>query len=513
MKRYILKAIAFVVLAFSFSSFNQKKNAPTRPNILIIFSDDHALKAISAYGSPHMKTPNIDRIAKDGAIFKNMFCTNSICGPSRATLLTGKFSHKNGHINNKTKFDTNQDIFPKHLQEAGYETGWIGKWHLVNLPKFFNYWSILPGQGSYYNPDFIEMDGQTRRQEGYASDIIAGRAIDWLQNKHDTAKPFCLIIGQNAPHRTWLPDTADLHAFGGVKFKMPDTFYDTYEGRVAAQRQKMHIAKDLRMDYDLKVDDNHLPHKKRMNEAQLKTYNAYYEPLNEQFKKQNLTGMALDEWKFQRYMHDYMASVKSLDRNIGKVLDYLDKNGLTENTLIVYASDQGFYLGEHGWFDKRFMYEESFHVPLVMKYPKLIKKGTVVNSFAQNIDFAPTFLELAGVNIPDDIQGKSLLPLLKNQKPASWRKSLYYHYYEYPDEHNTMPHFGVRTDRYKLIRFYDDGDFWELYDLKNDPKELKNIYASAPKALVNSLKQELKRLIAEYGDKEAAEILKKETNP
>lgn len=508
-QQYLIILLFFAVIA---NTFAQKSNTPKKPNILVIFSDDHALQAISAYGSPHIKTPNIDRIAKDGAIFKNMFCTNSLCAPSRATLLTGKFSHINGHKDNRTKFDAGQDMFPKRMQEAGYETSWIGKWHLEATPQYFDYWSVLPGQGQYYNPDFIEMDGKTKRYEGYATNLIADRALNWLQNQHDSSKPFCLVVGQKAPHRPWLPDSTDFHAFDGVKFKMPENFYDSYEGRIAAQKQKMNIVVDQTLDSDLKVKNGTELHTKRMNAAQAKAWDAYYEPLNEQFKQQNLSGKALDEWKFQRYMHDYLACITSLDKNIGKILDYLDKAGLSENTLVIYSSDQGFYLGEHGWFDKRFMYEESFHMPLVMRYPKIIKKGTVINDFAQNIDFAPTFLDLAGIPIPKDIQGKSLIPILKNQKPALWRKSVYYHYYEFPWDHNVMSHFGVRTERYKLIRFYGDGNFWELYDLKNDPNEMKNIYSSAPKQTIITLKMNLKSLITQYEDTEAEAIFNAKLN-
>ena len=480
------------------------KPKDNRPNILIIFSDDHALQAISAYGSPYIKTPNIDRLAKEGALYQNMFCTNSLCAPSRATLLTGKFSHKNGHKDNLTSFDAGQDMYPKHLQSAGYQTSWIGKWHLQASPQYFDYWAVLPGQGAYYNPDFIEMSGKTVRQEGYATDVITDKALNWLSKDRDASKPFCLVIGQKCPHRNWLPDTADLQAFDGVKFPLPKTFYDNYEGRLAAKRQDMTVTKTMRLKEDLKIDAGDDAFVKRMNPAQRKAWLAYYDPISVDFKKQNLSGRALDEWKYQRYMQDYLGTILSLDRNVGRVLDYLDKTGLAQNTLVIYSSDQGFYLGEHGWFDKRFMYEESHHMPMLIRYPKRIKPGTVDKAIHNNTDFAPTILTEAGLTVPSDMQGLSFF----SKTP---RKSTYYHYYEYPAEHSVQRHFGIRTDRYKLIHFYADGEYWELYDLKKGPNELQNLAGKpAYQAIQKQLLNDLKNLIQQYEDVEAAEILKKE---
>lgn len=478
--------------------------ADSKPNILIIFSDDHALKAISAYGSPYVKTPNIDRIGKEGAIFQHMFCTNSLCAPSRAALLTGKLSHINGHRDNLSRFDAGQDMFPKRLQAIGYQTSWIGKWHLESTPQYFDYWTVLPGQGQYYNPDFIEMDGQTRRFEGYATTVTTDKALHWLEKGRDKNKPFCLVVGQKAPHRNWLPDTMDLHAFDGVKFPLPPTFYDDYAGRKAAAKQEMNVYRDMRILEDLKVDYD----LKRMNDAQRRAWQAYYQPMSAAFKSQNLSGKALDEWKFQRYMNDYLGCVLSLDRNIGRLLDYLDQQKMSENTVVIYASDQGFYLGEHGWFDKRFMYEESEHMPFLMRYPKLIKAGTNIDALLMGIDFAPTFLELAGAAIPAEIQGKSIVPLLRKRKASkNWRQQVYYHYYE-KAEHNVMKHFGVRTKRYKLIRFYGEGDFWELFDLQKDPQEMHNIYDDpAQKEVIVELKKQLRALAEGYQDKEALEIM------
>lgn len=502
MKKTLFSLSAFfLLLATGFLSF---KPQDKRPNILIIFSDDHALQAISAYGSPYIKTPNIDRLAKEGALYKNMFCTNSLCAPSRATLLTGKYSHKNGHKDNLTKFNAGQDMYPKYLQEAGYQTGWIGKWHLEATPHYFDYWSLLPGQGAYYNPDFIEMNGNTARVEGYATDVITDKALKWLNADRDASKPFCLVIGQKCPHRNWLPDTGDLRAFDNVKFQLPKTFYDTYEGRLAAKRQDMTVTKTMRLKEDLKVDAGNDAFVKRMNPAQQKAWLAYYDKVSADFKKQNLSGRALDEWKYQRYMQDYLGTLLSLDRNVGRVLDYLDKTGLTENTIVIYSSDQGFYLGEHGWFDKRFMYEESHHMPMLIRYPKHIKPGTIDRAIHNNTDFAPTILQEAGLPVPSDMQGQSFFSKIP-------RKSTYYHYYEYPAEHSVQTHFGIRTDRYKLIRFYNDGDYWELYDLKTDPDELKNQYGNpAYKTIQKQLIADLKKLIIQSEDTEAGEILKKE---
>lgn len=502
MKKTLLPLFLFIcLLGTGFLSFKPKDK---RPNILILFSDDHALRAIGAYGSPYIKTPNIDRLAREGALYQNMFCTNSLCAPSRATMLTGKFSHKNGHKDNLTQFDAGQNMYPKYLQAAGYQTSWIGKWHLQTIPQYFDYWSVLPGQGAYYNPDFIEPGDKTVRVEGYATDVITDKALRWLNHDRDDSKPFCLVIGHKCPHRNWLPDTGDLRAFDNVKFQLPKTFYDTYEGRLAAKRQDMTVTKTMRLKEDLKVDAGDDAFVKRMNPAQRKAWLAYYDRVTADFKKQNPSGRALDEWKYQRYMQDYLGTLLSLDRNVGRVLDYLDKTGLAENTIVIYSSDQGFYLGEHGWFDKRFMYEESHHMPMLIRYPKRIKPGTIDRAIHNNTDFAPTILQEAGIPVPKDMQGQSFF----SKTP---RKSTYYHYYEYPAEHSVQTHFGIRTDRYKLIRFYNDGDYWELYDLKTDPDELQNQYNNpAYKAIQKQLLTDLKKVILQYEDTEATEILKKE---
>lgn len=502
--------LSVLLILFTSNSFAQNK--VSKPNIIVIFSDDHALQAISAYGSPHIKTPNIDRIANEGAIFRNTFCTNSICGPSRAVLLTGKYNHLNGQYDNRTetRINTGQPMFPKYLQKNGYETSWIGKWHINNHPQYFDYWKILPGQGLYYNPDFINMDSSRVRIDGYATDIITDEALTWLDNGRDKSKPFSLVIGHKAPHREWQPDIQDLNAFDGKPFAVPDNFFDDFKGKKAAAHQLMEV-KDLRWDWDVKVNTKDVAYVKRMNPPQREAWDKYYETENQKLDTTRMTPKEIALWKYQRYMHDYLGCIVSLDRNIGRVLEYLDKTGLAENTIVIYSSDQGFYLGEHGWYDKRFMYEQSLRMPFLMKYPKVIQPKTVVNEMVVNIDFAPTILSIAGVKIPDDIQGKSVLPLaVKPAKTIKWRKSMYYHYYEYPDAHRVMPHFGIRTERYKLIHFYGNGSSWEFYDLKKDPDEMQNSYDNPEnRKLIFQLKKELKGLMLQYKDKEALGILAK----
>lgn len=515
----------------------------TRPNIIFIFSDDHAFQAIGAYGGKLMPTPNIDRIASQGAIFSNVFVTNSICGPSRATLLTGKFSHLNGYKANEEKFDVSQQLFPRLLRQSGYQTAWVGKWHLGTAPgDAFDSWTILPGQGNYYNPDFITAN-DTIQREGYVTDIISEYAFEFL-NGRDKDKPFFLVVGEKATHRSWQPDIQDLGAFDSIDFPLPETFYDSYEGRVAAHDQDMTVDKTMRLREDLKIHEGEVLDEKtfaarraefiksnfgdrkltpeqekridanlrdgayrRFTPAQREAYSNYYNKISKEFDEKKLSGKALVEWKYQRYIKDYLSTARSLDRNIGKLLDYLDANGLAENTVVIYASDQGFYLGEHGWFDKRFMYEESLRTPMVARYPGVIKPGTKVDQFVLNVDWAPTFLDIAGVAVPADIQGKSFLPVLQNPSTPG-RDAAYYHYYEYPRPHHVLPHFGVRTAKYKLIRFYGEKNFWELYDLEKDPRELNNIYATEGAGSVGTeLKARLQQLIQEYDDKEAAAIL------
>jgi len=490
----------------------QASNSGGKPNIIFIFSDDHAYQAIGAYGNKYAKTPNIDRLAKEGALFTNNLVTNSICGPSRATLLTGKYSHMNGYKrNDNTKFDTRQTLFPEVLRQSGYQTAWIGKMHLNSLPAGFDYWNILPGQGNYYNPDFISQPNDTTKYTGYVSDIITKFSTEWL-DKRDHSKPFFLIVGHKATHREWLPDLQDLGAYDDIDFPLPATFYDDYNGREAAKQQDMTIDKTMRLKQDLKVFPDYEKDwtYNRFNPGQKKIFKAYYDKIAREPEEKKLTGKALIEWKYQRYLKDYLSTANSLDRNVGKLLDYLDKSGLAKNTVVIYASDQGFYMGEHGWFDKRFIYEESLKTPFVIRYPGVVKPGSKVDELVTNIDWAPTILNIAGAKIPADIQGKSFFPLLTKTPSAvvPWRKEAYYHYYEFPQPHHVHPHFGIRTERYKLAYFYDGLDSWELYDLEKDPTEIHNIYGDENAGKVKAdLKQRLRQLMTAYKDTEALKIL------
>ena len=504
MKKFILTALIIITVCPAITA-QQKGNGP---NIIIIISDDHAYQTISAYGSKLMKTPNIDRIANEGALFNKAYITNSICGPSRAVLLTGKYSHKNGFKDNETSnFNAGQDLFVKQLQANGYQTAWIGKYHLGTQPQGFDFWQVFPGQGSYYNPDMLMMDGSTKRIEGYATNITEDIAEEWLDHR-DTGKPFCLIIGHKSTHRTWIPDTTDMGMFDDVTFPLPVNFYDDYQGRAAAKVQDMTIAKTMILGYDLKMlpPDNKESSITRMNATQRARFDAYYQPIYANFKSRNLSGNALTEWKYQRYMKDYLSTAASLDRNIGRTLDYLDQHQLTNNTIVMYLSDQGFYMGEHGWFDKRFMYEESFRTPMMIRYPGVIQPGTKLNDYVMNLDIAPTCLDAAGVAIPKAIQGKSFLPLLTG-KNVKAREAMYYHYYE-NGEHSVSPHFGVQTKSYKLIRFYKRVNSWELYNLQKDPHDMHNLYGKKGyKKITQQLKSQLNVLIAQYEDEDAKRIL------
>ena len=499
------------VLGISCVACQQKDKARGPYNIVYIMTDDHTAQMMSCYDTRYMETPNLDRIAADGVRFTNSFVANSLSGPSRACIITGKHSCANKFYDNTTcVFDATQQTFPKLLQQAGYQTAIVGKWHLESLPTGFDFWEVLPGQGDYYNPDFITQQNDTVRREGYITDIITDDAIDWMENKRDKAKPFCLMINHKAIHRNWMADTTDLALYEDKVFPLPETFYDDYEGRPAAAAQEMSIAEDMDLIYDLKMiapgKDSRLRELYesflgRMKPDERAAWDRFYNPLVEDFYKRDLKGRELAEWKFQRYMRDYMKTVKSLDDNVGRVLDYLEEKDLLKNTLVVYTSDQGFYMGEHGWFDKRFMYEESMRTPLIMRLPDGFSRRGDITELVQNIDYAPTFLELAGAAVPDDIQGLSLVPLLKGEHPDDWRTALYYHFYEYPAEHMVKRHYGIRTDRYKLIHFYNDIDEWELYDMQNDPHELDNLYGKEGyDDLTAELKSRLLSLQEQYGD-------------
>lgn len=513
----------------------QKAAAATqRPNIVYIMCDDHAFQCISAYGSPISKlapTPNIDRIAQRGMRFDRAFVENSLSTPSRACLMTGLYSNQNGQRQLGEGIDTTRTFFTEQLQQAGYQTAVVGKWHMGCDPKGFDYYHIYNDQGQYYNPQYrgTDTDGKYIVEEGYSTDLTTDHALSFIEHR-DTNKPFCLLLHHKAPHRNWLANTKYFGMYDNVTFPLPETFYDDYETRGSAVRtQKMSVTKDMRWEQDFKVPemldtanadswDSYLSlmnEVNRMNPEQRIAWGKYYFPRNRRLLEARLTGKELDEWKYQNYIRDYMSVIKSVDESVGRVLDYLDSHGLTENTIIVYTSDQGFYMGEHGWFDKRFMYEESLRTPLLIAYPGHIQPGTVCNKLVQNIDYAPTFLDLAGISKPKELPGRSLTPLFKaGDKVKGWRNSIYYHYYDYPTYHMVRKHDGVRTDRYKLIHFYGAGgldavkenkyqrqpgtrehgcmtyltslgyfepkdsavNYNELYDLQADPHELNNLY-------------------------------------
>jgi arylsulfatase A-like enzyme len=475
-----------------------------KPNILFIFSDDHAAQSISAYGINHLTklapTPNIDRIAEEGVLFKNNFCTNSICAPSRACVLTGKHSHINGQRGNGGQFDGSQSTFPKLLQQAGYQTALFGKWHLKSNPTGFDQWMVYPDQGSYYNPKFITPTG-TNQLEGYSVELVTDLSLNWLKENKDSDKPFLLMCQYKAPHRWWMPGPNYLNKFDEVTFPEPDTLFDDYRGRTSsAAKHKMGVGKNLAMGRDLKVSTKPVNKSGPLTPEQLARWNAAYGPKNQVFQDAKLKGKELVRWKYQRYIKDYLRCVAAVDDNVGRLLAYLEESGLDENTIVVYSTDQGFYLGEHGWFDKRWMYEESFREPLMMRWKGRIKPGTQVTQLTQNIDYAPTFLEAAGIAIPEDIQGESLLPLLNDSK-TEWRKSIYYHYYA-DGGHGVSKHYGVRNERYKLIHFY-GSDEWELFDLKTDPHEMKSEYDNPEYKTVRArMHKELDRLRAKYKNNE-----------
>ncbi len=505
-----LTLITITVLLFtSIVSCNQKpskqETITQKPNIIFIMADDHAYQAISAYGGPLKDvapTPNIDRIANSGMRFNQCMVTNSICGPSRATIFTGKYSHKNGFIDNTmgSKFDFSQNSFPKELQKAGYKTAVIGKLHLGGTPTGFDYYDILPGQGNYYNPTFINQQGKYK-VEGYATEIIADKTIDWLKSVKDSTKPFMVMMWQKAPHRPWEPGPNELGMYENTVFPEPETLFDDYESREPASLNNMSIANSMYLDRDLKISDKP---RNGLNEEQLAKWNEVYKPINEKFKKDNLQGKDLVRFKYQRYMRDYMACISSVDKSVGKVLDYLKDNNLDENTIVIYTSDQGFYLGEHGWFDKRWMYKESLNSPLLISWPGVIKAGSVNNDLVSNLDFGETLIDVAGGQIPSDMQGASMLPVLKGETPANWRTGHYYHYYEHPSEHNVLRHYGITTAKYKLIHYYYDMDKWELFDLEKDPQEMHNIYDNPAYADVQQeLHANLAKLRDQYEDNDS----------
>ena len=476
----------------------QDAQATKRPNILFIFCDDLTCQAISAYGENRklLQTPNMDRLAAEGVRFDRCLVTNSICGPSRATILTGKYSHRNGFYNNSNStFDSSQQTFVRLLQQSGYQTGIVGKWHLISDPVGFDSWHILPGQGLYYNPPMIR-NGEKVAQQGYVTDIITDLSVDWLKNR-DRSKPFLLMSQHKAPHREWAPPLRHLGWDNDRKYPEPPTLFDDFAGRSRAVADH-----DMGLDRTFTDLDAKLKPAPNMTPEQLQVWNAFYQPRNAEFQAANLTGKDLVRWRYNRYMHDYLACVKAVDESVGRLLQTLDEAGETDNTVVVFSSDQGFFLGEHGWFDKRWIFEESLRTPLIIRWPKVAQPGSVRGEIVSLVDFAQTFLDAANVPAPADMQGRSFLPLLKGPAPADWRKSLYYHYYEYPVPHRVRPHVGVITDRYKLVHYYKpDIDEWELLDRQVDPLETKSFHNDpAYQPIVAELKQELERLRVEVGD-------------
>lgn len=549
----LLSFAALSCVAATAQAQHKAADAQQRPNIVYIMCDDHAFQCISAYGSPISKlapTPNIDRIAQRGMRFDRAFVENSLSTPSRACLMTGLYSNQNGQRQLGEGIDTTRTFFTEQLQQAGYQTAVVGKWHMGCDPKGFDYYHIYNDQGQYYNPQYrgTDTDGKYIVEEGYSTDLTTDHALSFIEHR-DTNKPFCLLLHHKAPHRNWLVNTKYFGMYDNVTFPMLETFYDDYETRGSAVRtQKMSVTKDMRWEQDFKVPemldtanadswDSYLSlmnEVNRMNPEQRIAWGKYYFPRNRRLLEARLTGKELDEWKYQNYIRDYMSVIKSVDESVGRVLDYLDSHGLTDNTIIVYTSDQGFYMGEHGWFDKRFMYEESLRTPLLIAYPGHIQPGTVCNKLVQNIDYAPTFLDLAGVSKPKELPGRSLTPLFKaGDKVKGWRNSIYYHYYDYPTYHMVRKHDGVRTDRYKLIHFYGEGcldavkenkyqrqpgtrehgcmtyltslgyfepkdsavNYNELYDLQADPHELNNLYG---KPGYEKITKQLQKQLTDY---------------
>lgn len=461
-------------------------NATKRPNILFIMSDDHASHAISYYGSRINTTPNIDRIGQEGMRFDNCFCTNSICAPSRAAILTGQYNHVNGVKTLVDPLDGRRMTYPQILQQAGYQTAIVGKWHLGHGepydPTGFDYWNVLPGQGDYHNPELIEM-GTTRTYEGYVTDIITDLSLDWLRQT-DRDRPFMLMCHHKAPHRPWEPDEKHAKLYEDIDIPEPDTFDDDYRTRSQAAAQA-----EMRIEQLNEIDTKGKP-------------------------PEGLTPEQEKRWKYQRYIKDYLRCIASVDDNIGRLLDYLDEEGLAENTIVIYTSDQGFFLGDHGWFDKRFMYEESLRMPFLIRYPREIQAGSTPQDMILNVDFAPTFLEYAGIDIPQEMQGASIRPILQGMTPDGWRTSMYYRYWMHLDaDHRVYAHYGIRTHEYKLIYYYGEAlgatgsrdesttPEWELFDLTRDPNEVNNVYGQAEyEQVTDQLKQELRSLILEVKD-------------
>src|SRR5687767_4050904 len=469
-----------------------------RPNVVFILSDDHAAHAISAYqavlkyGIKLPATPNLDRLASDGMLFVNSFVTNSICGPARATVLTGQYGHLNGVMTNSEPLHPTTVTFPKLLQNAGYETALFGKWHLRTRPEGFDRYEILAGQGPYYNPMLYSATDSVRHT-GYTLDVFTTRAIRWMSERPASAKPFMMMLTFNAPHRWWDPGPNELSLYRDTTFEVPSTFNDDASGRATPARDpEMKIALDL-IPRDLKLDPPN-----NLTPAQLAAWNAAYEKENAKLRTSGLKGDALARWKYQRFIADYMRVIAALDAQVGRVLKGLDDAGLAKNTVVVYSSDQGFFLGDHGWFDKRWMYEESLRTPLIVRWPGVVKPGSRNTDLVMNLDLAETFLDIAQASVPASMQGRSIVPLLRGTTPSDWRDAIYYQYFEYPGWHAVRRQYGVRTKRHKLIHYYEVGE-WELFDLEKDPEELRSVYPDKSYARVRKdMEEKLAALRRQY---------------
>ncbi len=516
--------VALTILLFLMPHLGKaQKEKQKRPNIIFIMSDDHAYQAISAYDNTLIETPNIDRLAKEGMLFTNASVTNSICAPSRATILTGKHTHINGKIDNYFPFDTTQVTFPQIFKKNGYKTGMFGKLHFGNNPKGVDEFMILPGQGNYINPDFIVTNGDTIRKQGYVTDIITDVSLDWLKKEATDDEPFMMMYLHKAPHRPWWPRADKFKEFTKKTFPEPASLFDDYANRgTAAKTAEMNLLQHMMYSHDSKIRPETLAKMKgkvlpvveeypngfygpydRATPEQKAEYDPVLDAINDFFYENwpKMTDTEKMKWKYQRYMQDYLGSIASVDDNVGRLLAYLDESGLAENTIVIYTSDQGFYLGEHGWFDKRFVYDESFKTPLLVRWPGVVKAGSVETEMVQNLDFAQTMLSAAGIQPPDDMQGESLIPLLKGEKDNWTRDAVYYHYYEYPAVHMVKRHYGIVNKEFKLVHFYYDVDEWELYDRFKDPNEMNNVYADpAYENTVKKLKKELKELRKKYKD-------------
>ena len=516
--------LAGVVLLFLVPNLGAaQKSKAKRPNIIFIMSDDHAYQAISAYDDKLLQTPNIDRLAKEGMLFTNASVTNSICAPSRATILTGKHTHINGKVDNYFPFDTTQVTFPQIFKKNGYKTAMFGKLHFGNNPKGVDEFMILPGQGNYINPDFIVTNGDTITKQGYVTDIITDVSLDWLKKEASSDEPFMMMYLHKAPHRPWWPRADKFKEFTKKIFPEPETLFDDYKNRgSAAKTAEMNLLTHMMYSHDSKIRPETLAKMEgkvlpvveeypngfygpynRATAAQKAEYDPILDSINDFFYENwpKMNDKEKMQWKYQRYMQDYLGSISSVDDNVGRLLDYLDETGLAENTIVIYTSDQGFYLGEHGWFDKRFVYDESFKTPLLVRWPNVVKPGSVENEMVQNLDFAQTMLEAVGIKPPKDMQGESLIPLLKGDKSDWTRDAVYYHYYEYPSVHMVKRHYGIVNKEFKLVHFYYDVDEWELYDRKKDPREMNNVFNDpAYAATVIKLKKELKDMRKLYKD-------------